>query len=91
MQNPTVRPEELRLDGGQSANKATIQNKILSPESPGEDWHREERERVKSSSSESRRRQKSQGSPRQDRDTRSDDSAKRKAPEIAEVYSTSQR
>ena len=84
-----MRSEELRSDGGQSANKAAIQNEILSPESPGEDWHREERERIKSSSSERGRRQQSKGSPRRDRDTRSDDSAKRKAPEIAEVYSAS--
>ena len=78
------------MDGGQSANKATIQNEVVSPESLGEDWHREERERVKSSSSSgSRRRQKSKGLPAQDWDTRSDDSSKRKAPEIAEVYSAS--
>ena len=77
-------PSRILVRGQRSANKATIRNKILFSESPGEDWHREERERVKSSSSfGSGRRQRSKGSPGQDRDTRLDDSAKRKALEIA--------
>ena len=90
MRNPSTRSEGLRPEGGKSAKKEAIPSEILFPESPGEDRYLEDRERVKSSSSSgSGRRQKSRGSPERDRDTRSDNSAKRKAPEIAEVYSSS--
>ena len=43
--------EGLRPEGDQLARKEAIQNKVLSPESPGEDPYISDRERVKSSSS----------------------------------------
>ena len=72
------------------AKKETFQDKVISPESPGEDRHIKDRDRIKSTSSfRSGRRQESRGSPGRHRDSRADDSAKRKAPELTEVYNYS--
>ena len=69
------------------AKKETFQDKVISPESPGEDRHIEDKDRIKSTSpSRSRRRQESRGLSRRHRDSGTDDSAKRKAPELAEGY-----
>ena len=63
--------EGLRPEGDQLARKEAIQNKVLSPESLGEDLYISDRERVKSSSSSGSRRRS--------------DSAKKKTPEAVGV------
>ena len=60
---------------------------MISPESPGEDRHIKDKDRIKSTSpSRSRRRQESRGLSGRHRDSGTDDSAKHKAPELAEGY-----